>query len=590
MAEEQTEPSTSGTQSLNTQPTLETPPSMTDKDLSDLDSTDEETPKKDQTNDNDDKINNKETTDNIIESEKNKNMNDTEKSSETDSVGKSKNILTTENNNDLDDTEDDNQIEDESDTQAPEKDTKLDAMELEEKSKDVETGTQADISFPMTRFQILKNLAVVSLGFFCLFTAFISISNLQTSLNIDDGVGPGSLSIIYGALVLSCMFLPPFIIAHLGCKWTIPLSMIGYVLYMGANMHAIWALMAPAAVLLGLGAAPLWSAKCTYLTQTGVWYAQMTGQSKDAVINRFFGIFFMTFQASQISGNLVSSLVFSQNNTDLNLSNDMLQRCGANFDPRIHSNNTNLVRPDADKVYIVCGVYLGFAVLAAIIVILLLDKLPIEKDKDAKPSFSLLISTFRHLATSPAQMLLIPLTVYSGAEQAFFAGDFTRSYVTCSLGIWNVGYIAICYGIVDAFCCYTFGRLVQYVGHIPFFILAAILHGCAQVVMLLWTPDPSVIYVYYVLAALWGMGDAVIQTQINALYGLLFTDNTEAAFANYRLWESVGFIFSFAYNDYIPTYIKLYVCMGALSVGMAGYSAVEFLQRNKSSKSYNISD
>ncbi|ESO90997.1 hypothetical protein LOTGIDRAFT_163509 [Lottia gigantea] len=441
----------------------------------------------------------------------------------------------------------------------------------------------------MTKFQILKNLAVVSFGFFSLFTAFISISNLQTSLNIDDGVGPGSLSIIYGALVLSCMFLPPIVIAHLGCKWTIAISMTGYILYMGANMHAIWALMAPAAVLLGLGAAPLWSAKCTYLTQTGVWYAKITNQSKDAVINKFFGIFFMLFQASQISGNLVSSLVFSKNNTELNLTDDVLQGCGANFDPTQTTNNTNLERPDQNKVYIVCGVYLGFAVIAAVIIALFLDKIDLKKDKNTKPSLSLLIGTFRHLATSPAQILLIPLTMYSGVEQAFFSGDFTRSYVTCSIGIWNVGYIAICYGIVDAICCFTFGRLVQYVGHIPFFALAAVLHGSVQVTLLLWLPDPDMIYIYYILAGLWGMGDAVIQTQINALYGFLFTENTEAAFANYRLWESCGFIFAFAYNDYIATYIKLYVCMGVLSVGMMGYTAVEFLQRSKAGKSYDIS-
>jgi len=46
-----------------------------------------------------------------------------------------------------------------------------------------------------------------------------------------------------------------------------------------------------------------------------------------------------------------------------------------------------------------------------------------------------------------------------------------QSYITCSIGIWNVGYVMICYGVVDAICSFSFGRLVQYVGHIPFFIL-----------------------------------------------------------------------------------------------------------------------
>jgi len=29
----------------------------------------------------------------------------------------------------------------------------------------------------------------------------------------------------------------------------------------------------------------------------------------------------------------------------------------------------------------------------------------------------------------------------------------------------------ICYGVVDAICSFAFGRLVQFVGHIPFFVL-----------------------------------------------------------------------------------------------------------------------
>jgi hypothetical protein len=51
--------------------------------------------------------------------------------------------------------------------------------------------------------------------------------------------------------------------------------------------------------------------------------------------------------------------------------------------------------------------------------------------------------------------------------------------------------------------------------------------------------------VVYVLAALWGAADAIWQTQINALYGVLFAKNEEAAFSNYRLWESLGFLFAF---------------------------------------------
>ncbi|XP_046375465.1 protein unc-93 homolog A-like [Haliotis rufescens] len=468
------------------------------------------------------------------------------------------------------------------------------AMELPEKNVE-NKDPAAQLTAKFTKMKVIKNLLVVSVGFLFLFTAFQSMSNLQTSLNMKSGVGSGSLSILYGALVLSCLFVPPFMIAHLGCKWTIPLSMLGYILYMGANFYPVWGLMAPAAVILGLGAAPLWSAKCTYLTQTGVWYAKMTGQTEDAVINAFFGVFFMIFQTSQVWGNLISSTIFKEddNHNATNKTFDELSKCGANFFPADTNvtDNTNLERPVTQKVYIVCGIYTGFAVLAAVTIIFFLDRIKLDKDDNKtskKVSPRLLISTFKHLIKSPYQQLLIPLTIYSGVEQAFITGDFTRSYITCSMGISNVGYIMICYGVVDALCSFTFGRLVQYVGHIPFFILAFLVHGGCQIALLLWMPNPDTVVVYYIIAACWGMGDAVIQTQINAFYGYLFTENTEAAFANYRLWESVGFIITYAYNDFLFTYIKLYVCIGVMCVGMAGYATTEMLVRRKRSESRDL--
>ena len=56
-------------------------------------------------------------------------------------------------------------------------------------------------------------------------------------------------------------------------------------------------LLLEAAALVGLGAAPLWTSKCTYLTDTGAIHAEMKHVHKDVIVNRFFGIFFMFFQS-----------------------------------------------------------------------------------------------------------------------------------------------------------------------------------------------------------------------------------------------------------------------------------------------------
>lgn len=70
--------------------------------------------------------------------------------------------------------------------------------------------------------------------------------------------------------------------------------------------------MIPASVLVGLGAAALWSAQGTYLTIVGNMQARKTGQVGKDVVSQYFGIFFLIFQSSGVWGNLISSLVFGQ--------------------------------------------------------------------------------------------------------------------------------------------------------------------------------------------------------------------------------------------------------------------------------------
>ena len=66
-----------------------------------------------------------------------------------------------------------------------------------------------------------------------------------------------------------------------------------------------------------------------------------------------------------------------------------------------------------------------------------------------------------------------------------------------------------------------------------------------------------------------------------AVYGVLFSKESEAAFSNYRMWESLGFIIAFAYSTFLCTSVKLYILMSMLIIGMIGYFIVEAMQRSK---------
>ena len=81
-----------------------------------------------------------------------------------------------------------------------------------------------------------------------------------------------------------------------------------------------------------------------------------------------------------------------------------------------------------------CIIYLVCAILAMVIISVLLDPIKLDKEssvEDRRLSPKLLIATGKHLISSRAQMLLIPLTVYSGVEQAFVGGDYTQVICSC---------------------------------------------------------------------------------------------------------------------------------------------------------------
>ncbi|XP_039737480.1 protein unc-93 homolog A isoform X2 [Pteropus medius] len=426
----------------------------------------------------------------------------------------------------------------------------------------------------------LRNVLVVSLGFLLLFTAYGGLQSLQSSLYSEEGLGVTVLSTLYGAVLLSSMLLPPLLIRTLGCKWTIVASMSCYVAFSLGNFYASWYTLIPTSILLGLGAAPLWSAQGTYLTLMGNVQAEEAGRVARDVVNRYFGIFFLIFQSSGVWGNLISSLVFGQLPTHEPIPEQQLLSCGARdcLMAKVPTNSTQ--RVPQKLIYTLLGIYTGSGVLAVLLVALFLEPVrdvPQKSEAENRsPSFrSTLLSTFKLFGDKRLRFLIL-LPMYSGFEQAFLAGDYTRSYATCALGIQFVGYVMICFSATNALCSELYGKLSQHTGRVALYMLGAVTHLSCIVALLLWKPSPDQLAVFFVFAGLWGVADAVWQTQNNVLYGVLFEKDKEAAFANYRLGEALGFVIAFGYSAFLCVSVKLYILLGVLCLTMVAYGIVEY--------------
>lgn len=62
------------------------------------------------------------------------------------------------------------------------------------------------------KMRIIKNVLVVSVAFMLHFTAFHGTANLQSSINLEEGLGTYSLLSVYGSLMLANIFLPVLVI------------------------------------------------------------------------------------------------------------------------------------------------------------------------------------------------------------------------------------------------------------------------------------------------------------------------------------------------------------------------------------------
>ncbi|XP_045448135.1 UNC93-like protein [Melitaea cinxia] len=439
---------------------------------------------------------------------------------------------------------------------------------------------------PRETWRILKNVVVISIAFMVHFTAYSGAANLQSSINAEEGLGTASLAAVYAGLIFSNIFLPVVVIKWLGTKWAMSLSFITYMPYIAAQLYPRFYTMIPAGLIVGLGGGPLWCAKCTYLSVVSEAHSKISNISPEALLVRFLGLFFMIFQMNQVWGNLISSLVISSGDnlaavTAVNAS--MIPKlCGRNFLPSTDAGEALQHQPP-EKIQMIVGIYLACMAGAALIVAVGVDSMNRYKTSRSESGsgltgFALLVVTLK-LLVEPDQLMLVILNVFVGIQQAFFGADFTAAFVSCSIGTGTVGFVMMTYGLSDAIGCVVTGYLSKVTGRLPLICVALVAHSCLFVSLLTWSPQANQSYVVYIIAVIWGLCDSIWLVQINAYYGILFPGREEAAFSNFRLWESVGYIIAYIISPYFRTSTKTYVLLVSMIVGVSLYLVVEYRDR-----------
>ena len=278
---------------------------------------------------------------------------------------------------------------------------------------------------------VYVTLATVCVTWLFSFTAYSGLQNLESSLN--PTVGVYSLAALTGGGVISCI-LAPAVLGTIGNKGGLITSWICLCLFIAANYYPKSYVLIPAAAIEGLSTGLMWTANGCILVSIASDYAAMVGETLDVILSRFFGIFCMAFESTQIWGNLISSVVFQSsddsdgNSTRSDIGNmtttssgDSLSQCGFFSCPGPETPIKAL--PTGPLVYTLISVYLGMTVIGLIITLIFLKP---DKSPPTTTLKGMLFSTLNLLCTNLNMALLVPFSFYTGLEQVFLYAEYTR--------------------------------------------------------------------------------------------------------------------------------------------------------------------
>lgn len=273
------------------------------------------------------------------------------------------------------------------------------------------------------RGQENRNVLVLSGAFTAIFTAYLAIQNLQSSLNQEAGLGIISLSCMYACIILSGV-LAPAIINLFGEKRILVVSFIGHVIYTGTNFYPTFTTLIPSSVLLGLTAGPMWTSQSVYLSEMAYSYTLNYGKDGHAILSKFNGIFFAMYETTQITGNLISSLVLQQGTYNSSAENGTIKYCGKDDCP-MQVNATQIEEPDRHVVYILLGIFLACDLLGVLLTVFFLPPLKKSSQKQTTSLVRSLTSCGKALIDVNLAML-VPLIMFMAMEQAILWTDYTK--------------------------------------------------------------------------------------------------------------------------------------------------------------------
>ncbi|XP_013199956.1 UNC93-like protein MFSD11 [Amyelois transitella] len=415
------------------------------------------------------------------------------------------------------------------------------------------------------------NVILLGFGFMFVFTAFQTMGNIEKtileSISQDDssftGDGYTSLAIIYATLAV-CNWMAPSVITITGPRGAMIIGGVTYLFFIVSFLFPRTWLLYAASVMIGAGAAAIWTGQGNYLTIN----------SDSETISRNSGIFWAMLQCSLFFGNLFVFIKFQgKSHIDLETRN------------------------------VVFGVLSALCAVGIVFLILLrpVRRVP-ELDAKNPPEADGPLEAFKgalRLFCTKDMMLLSVCFIYTGVELSFFSGVYSPSIgFTTAMGEnakQLVGLSGVFIGLGEVLGGALFGILGNKTtrwGRDPIVIMGYVIHLISFFLIFINLPaeapfgdtdqvsyiTPSA-YLAMFCSFLLGFGDACFNTQIYSILGGNYPDNSTSAFALFKFTQSLAAAACFFYSSKALLTVQLAVLGVLASLGTATFCRVEWRAR-----------
>ncbi|CAH4032569.1 UNC93-like protein MFSD11 [Pieris brassicae] len=421
------------------------------------------------------------------------------------------------------------------------------------------------------------NVILLGFGFMFVFTAFQTMGNIEKtildSIRQDDSTftadGYTSLAIIYATLAV-CNWMAPSVITITGPRGAMLIGAVTYLFFIITFLFPRTWLLYVASVLIGAGAAAIWTGQGNYLTLN----------SDADTISRNSGVFWAMLQCSLFFGNLFVFIKF-QGKTHI----------------------------DLETRNVVFGALTAVSAVGIVFLLLLrptrrapaIDDVKCEIVAEPEGPLDAFKGAIKLFCTRD-MIFLSAAFIYTGVELSFFSGVYSPSIgFTLAMGEnvkQLVGLSGVFIGMGEVLGGALFGILGNKTtrwGRDPIVIMGYFIHMTSFFLIFINLPnvapfgdtmDTSYItpssYLAMLCSFLLGFGDACYNTQIYSILGGKYSDNSTSAFALFKFTQSLAAAACFFYSSKALLSVQLGVLAVLASIGTAAFCRVEWSDRARS--------